>query len=66
MTGSSSRISCKPLFQRFELLTLSTQYIQNLEIIHIILQFMVLIKKNKIFTWTINHPYKVPEKSIRR
>jgi len=45
MTGSRSRTSCKPLSQRFELLTLSTQYIQNLEIIRIILQFTVLMQE---------------------
>jgi hypothetical protein len=30
MTGSSSRTSCKPLFQRLELLILSLQYILSL------------------------------------
>ena len=53
MTGSSSRASRKPLFQKLELLTLSLKYIislmrffsQNLEIYTFNSIFMVLIQE---------------------
>jgi hypothetical protein len=49
MTGSTSRISCRTLFKKLEILTLISQYIlslmrflsSNLEITHLILQYTI-------------------------